>query len=283
EVTVFDDPARAGVGLYLQYTNADSTGAGDIPNTFFPLAGPPVRSLAGTGEWTVLAWDIVDAGFRSFQQGQADFRIGTTDGGRVCFDQVELIYPGQAAPPAAPAGLVATAGDGQVSLDWQDNAEPDLEGYNVYRSTTDGGPYDKVAGPVAASAHVDSGLQNGASYYYVVRALGPGGESGSSNQASAVPRPPRPTFRRGDVNVDGKIDVSDPVNLLGFLFLGGAKPECLDAGDTDDSGLADISDAVSNLGFQFLGSGPPADPGPRDCGPDPTPEVPELGCEKGCG
>jgi fibronectin type 3 domain-containing protein len=42
-------------------------------------------------------------------------------------------------PPAAPTGLTATPGFGSVSLDWADNAEPDLASYNVYRSTTEGG------------------------------------------------------------------------------------------------------------------------------------------------
>ncbi|HVR75479.1 MAG TPA: hypothetical protein VMT52_14180, partial [Planctomycetota bacterium] len=92
EVTVFDDPARAGAGIYLQYTNSSSTGPSDIPNTFFPLGGPPTNVLAGSGEWVTLTWDIADAGFRSFQQGAADFRLGTTDGGRICIDLVELVF-----------------------------------------------------------------------------------------------------------------------------------------------------------------------------------------------
>ena len=55
-------------------------------------------------------------------------------------------------PPAAPTGLVATAGDGSVSLNWDDNTEPDLAGYNVYRSTTASGPYSKINGPLVASS-----------------------------------------------------------------------------------------------------------------------------------
>ena len=63
EVTIYDDLARAGAGLALQYTNQDATGPGDIPNTFYPA--PPTKTLAGTGEWVVLAWEIENAGFRS--------------------------------------------------------------------------------------------------------------------------------------------------------------------------------------------------------------------------
>ena len=37
-------------------------------------------------------------------------------------------------PPAAPSGLVATAGVQSVALDWADNAESDLASYRVYRN-----------------------------------------------------------------------------------------------------------------------------------------------------
>ncbi len=39
--------------------------------------------------------------------------------------------------PAAPANLVATGEPGQIFLDWDDNSEPGLAGYNVYRSPDD--------------------------------------------------------------------------------------------------------------------------------------------------
>ena len=92
-------------------------------------------------------------------------------------------------PPSPPTGLVATAWDSSVSLDWNDNTEPDLAGYNVYRSATQGGPYSKVNGAlVATSVYTDAGLTGGVAYYYVVTAENTGGqESGSSNEDSAVP------------------------------------------------------------------------------------------------
>ena len=34
--------------------------------------------------------------------------------------------PADTEAPAVPANLVATAGDTEISLDWDDNAEPDL-------------------------------------------------------------------------------------------------------------------------------------------------------------
>ena len=46
--------------------------------------------------------------------------------------------PDDITPPANPTGLTATGGNGQVALDWANNTETDLAGYNVYRSTTSG-------------------------------------------------------------------------------------------------------------------------------------------------
>jgi hypothetical protein len=92
-------------------------------------------------------------------------------------------------PPAAPTGLVATAGNSLVRLDWDDNAESDLAGYNVYRSQTEGGPYSQVNGTlVTASDYEDAGMTNGTTYYYVVTAVDQASnESPVSSEVSATP------------------------------------------------------------------------------------------------
>ena len=100
-------------------------------------------------------------------------------------------------PPAAPKSLVATAGDTKVALDWADNGEGDLAGYDVYRATASGGPYTKRnSARVPASAFTDTGLVNGTTYFYVVRAVDNAGqESANSAQVSATPAgsaPPPP-------------------------------------------------------------------------------------------
>ncbi|MBA7491837.1 hypothetical protein ES702_02385 [subsurface metagenome] len=89
--------------------------------------------------------------------------------------------------PAIPSGLVATPGDGEVSLDWDDNGEADLKEYNVYRADVDGGPYTKIA-TVTDSEYTDTGLANGTDYYYVVTAVDESdNESGNSDQVLATP------------------------------------------------------------------------------------------------
>ena len=92
-------------------------------------------------------------------------------------------------PPAAATGLVATDGVGQVDLDWSDNIESDLAGYNVYRSAIPGGPYTIIGGSLSIpSSYIDSSVSSGTSYYYVVAAVDNGAnESGYSNEDSATP------------------------------------------------------------------------------------------------
>jgi hypothetical protein len=89
-----------------------------------------------------------------------------------------------------------------------------------------------------------------------------------------------PTFHRGDTDDNGQLQLTDAVRILGFLFLGGASPTCLDAADSDDNGQLQLTDAVRILGFLFLGGAALAPPGPpgggNPCGTDPG-QV-HLGC-----
>jgi hypothetical protein len=81
-------------------------------------------------------------------------------------------------------------------------------------------------------------------------------------------------FLRGDANIDGKVDLSDAVFALNWLFTGGPAPGCLDPADSNDDGEVDIADPISLLGYLFLGSRPPPAPGPRVPGFDGTPDDP---------
>ena len=49
-------------------------------------------------------------------------------------------FPLDASAPANPSSLVATGGNNQVGLSWTANSEPDLAGYNVFRSLSPGVP-----------------------------------------------------------------------------------------------------------------------------------------------
>ena len=90
---------------------------------------------------------------------------------------------------AAPASLSATPGDQSVTLNWADNTEGDLAGYNVYRSLTAGSGYEKVNTElVTTSGYDDGSLINGTTYFYVVKAVNTSEEeSQASNEVAVTP------------------------------------------------------------------------------------------------
>src|SRR5438093_12110681 len=74
-------------------------------------------------------------------------------------------------PRAAPAGLHVTGEvNGHVGLAWSGVAG--ASSYNVYRSPLSGGGWARAnSSPVAGTSFTDTGLGNGRTHYYVVRAL----------------------------------------------------------------------------------------------------------------
>jgi len=70
--------------------------------------------------------------------------------------------------------------------------------------------------------------------------------------------------RRGDVNGDARLDVSDPVAILLHLFAGGAEPVCADAADTNVDGRLALDDVILLLKYLF-NSGPPPQEILADC------------------
>jgi fibronectin type 3 domain-containing protein len=90
-------------------------------------------------------------------------------------------------PPPAPAGLLATAGNAQISLAW--NASTGATSYNLKRATTNGGSYTTISSPMATS-FMDTTVTNGTKYFYVVSAVNSAGESANSSQVNATPTAP---------------------------------------------------------------------------------------------
>src|ERR1017187_5035996 len=107
------------------------------------------------------------------------FSNGSADSAKSSGIEIISILPG------APSGLNATGGVGQVALNWapvSGNA-----GYNVKRSSSNGGPYTNVISGVLTTNYTDTGLASGTTYYYVVSTLSAGcNESTNSAQASAT-------------------------------------------------------------------------------------------------
>ncbi len=88
-------------------------------------------------------------------------------------------------PPAAPGGLHAEEGNGQVALTW--NAVRGVSSYRVYSSPVTGGGY-VLAGSTSGTSFTVTGLRNAELQYFVVRALDAhGNESADSGEVSALP------------------------------------------------------------------------------------------------
>lgn len=90
-----------------------------------------------------------------------------------------------------------------------------------------------------------------------------------------------PEFVRGDVNLDGGIDISDAIAILSALFSGGLIG-CSDAADTNDDGANDIADAVLLLSSLFVPGSMPISPPSPNCGEDPTPDALDCAGVTGC-
>jgi hypothetical protein len=67
-------------------------------------------------------------------------------------------------------------------------ASADASGYDLMRSTNDGGPYSTITSTVATN-YSDAAVSPGVIYYYVVSATNSSGSSPNSTQASAAALP----------------------------------------------------------------------------------------------
>ncbi len=205
-------------GIAMQLRKAGKWNIGRAVISIVDESGAPVDGATVVAQWSGLTSDL-DSGTTSGGDVQFDsdkvnnsqsgqFVITVTDvsaSGFVydptanvqtegCIDSAGNLCsaePPDTDPPAAPASLTATPGEGTVALDWPDNTEPDLASYSVHRSTTSGGPYSLVVEGLTDSQYTDTGLTGGTNYFYVVTAKDTSGnESGNSPEASATPSDP---------------------------------------------------------------------------------------------
>ncbi len=147
-------------------------------------------TLAGTNTGTTLSPSVLGATTQNYlgkSQWNDPYLNGALDDFRIysrALSAAELVALSTPAPEPT-TGLVARPENAGARLTWAPaNA---AISYNVRRATASGGPYSTVATGVTGLAYLDSGLTNGAAYYYVVRTVNPTGESADSPEASVVP------------------------------------------------------------------------------------------------
>ncbi|MGB7156561.1 MAG: choice-of-anchor D domain-containing protein, partial [Tepidisphaeraceae bacterium] len=102
---------------------------------------------------------------------------------------ISAIRAADSTPPATPTGLVATGTTGGIVLDWNNNPEVDLAGYDVYRSSSLNGTYTKLNTSIlTTSDYIDATAPANVASFYRVVAVDTSG-NGSSHASASATRP----------------------------------------------------------------------------------------------
>ena len=146
---------------------------------FIQSGGSVVIEYKPAASTTYLTWNTVE-GAQTEDFISSDITIGTNYNVRIygeSFFGISTSYLSgsitvakDTTAPAIPTGLSAAIGTGKaVSLDWNDNTEPDFSEYGIYRNVSAITPAnantDKIA-EVRASRFVDTDVTIGTTYYY---------------------------------------------------------------------------------------------------------------------
>jgi hypothetical protein len=134
--------------------------------------------------------------------------------GTAVFDNVSLtgLWP---ALPGTPSPLVGVAGDSFALLSW--SAAADATGYNLKRGSSGSGPFTLVATNLPGLAFTNTGLANGALYYYVVSGTNDFGESANSVAVSVRPVSAAPP-QLGFGLVANQMQFNWPTSHVGWLL-----------------------------------------------------------------
>ncbi len=165
----------------ITYYGNDNTG-GSVPvDSHSYEEGASVTVMGNSGNlvregYRFAGWNTQADGNGTMYPVNASLIMGTAD------VQLYAMW----ALPGVPVLQPAVAGNESVTLTWSP-AEGAI-GYNIYQSES-AGVYDAEAATVSGSVYsYDAvGLTNGTTYYFVVRALHPEGDSAASNEVSAIP------------------------------------------------------------------------------------------------
>jgi hypothetical protein len=121
--------------------------------------------------------------------GDHGLRIAVTDlFGRVYEDTFEL------RPPDPPGDLIFLSLESErIQVSWQSSPSLDVIHYNLYRSSTSGGPYVLTnTNPVEHAVFLDTGLDPNMEFYYVATAIDESGnQSVFSDEFAAATNPPQ--------------------------------------------------------------------------------------------
>ncbi|HET9180174.1 MAG TPA: IPT/TIG domain-containing protein [Terriglobia bacterium] len=196
EIDAISPPESSGTAA-ITVTNPDGQSA-SLPSGFTYSSGPSLSTISpNTGP--VTGGTTVTISGSGFQSG------ASVSFGGIAATSVKLVSSTQiqAVSPVSPAGtvtIVVTNSDSQgatlgsaftyyhtVGLAWTDSSTS-VSGYNIYRSSTSGGPYIRLnSNLISGTSFSDAKVQAGDTYFYVTTAVNTSNvESSYSNQAQAI-------------------------------------------------------------------------------------------------
>src|SRR3989304_1871300 len=193
-LTAVDNPSDEGYAINLSWTPSTSTGVteqriyrgttnggpyGTLVTTIYNNTTSVYTDTAGLANGTTYYYVI-----RAFGGGQESVNSNQANAAPIDNN-----------PPAVPTGFTAADvqqdNGGAIVLNWTPSTSTDVTQQRIYRGTTNGGPYGTLVTTFynnTTSTYTDNtGLVNGTTYYYVIRAFDGTQESLNSNQANAVP------------------------------------------------------------------------------------------------
>ncbi|MEN6313668.1 MAG: heparinase II/III family protein [Clostridiaceae bacterium] len=241
-----------------------------------PVAAPVLQSaVAGDGHVNITWSEVTDSTeykiYASTASNSYTSPVATVTGPAYSYDVTELtngtayyfavkaVHPRgdtaysnevSATPQiAAPVIDTAVAGNRHVSLSW--NPVAGAGGYTVYAGTAPGS-YNTATASVAGSVYSCdfTGLTNGSTYYFAVKAVSAGSESTYSNEVSAIPQVVAPVLQSA-VAGDGHVSISwnPSAGAGGYIAYAGT------ASGSYDTAAVSVTGSVYSYDFTGLTNG----------------------------
>jgi Fibronectin type III domain len=189
--------------------SVDTYCSASTANTQFPAAGSALVSYINTPGFQTPPGLPTPGDAGSFATNNVNYGDLQVSAGATAFGSATATITGPPQHPAAPTGVTAAPGDGQVTVSWTapaDGGSP-ITGYTV---TSD--PDTQVCTTTTELSCVVTGLTNGTAYTFTVVATNTVGDSDASDPSDLV-TPSAPTAPAAPTGVtaaegDGKVTVS---------------------------------------------------------------------------
>jgi hypothetical protein len=183
----------------------------------------------------------------------------------VIVEYLQYGVPGDCADKATVSALVVTGPAGNLPGNYTATATATAPGIDpiYYTFTATKGAENVSVGPQTASSAVLA-LTEGTWSVKVDAYVDPDCGISSKTTEVVVNPPVTATWKLCDASGDGALDITDPIDMIGYLFTGQfPNPKCVLALDCDSNGSLDINDPVFHLNYQFQNGPKPADPYPE--------------------